>query len=40
MDDDGNGKENRTRNIILGVLGGALLVIAVKLLFRWFSGEI
>ena len=40
MDDGGNGKEHRTRNIILGVLGGAFGIIAIKLLFKWINGEL
>ena len=40
MDNNGDGKENRTRNMILGVLGGALGIIAIKLLIKWVNGEI
>jgi hypothetical protein len=36
MDD----KENRTKKIVLGVLAGALGIIAIKLLFKWVNGEI
>lgn len=40
MDDDGKDDGNRTRNIVLGVLGGAVGIIVIKLLIRWINGEI
>ena len=40
VNDNGNGKENRTKKIVLGVLAGALGIIAIKLLFKWVNGEI
>jgi hypothetical protein len=40
LDDDGKDNPNRTRNMVLGVLGGAIGIIAIKLLFKWVNGEI
>jgi hypothetical protein len=37
---DGDKDENRVRNIVLGVLGGAIGIIVFKLLFKWINGEI
>lgn len=37
--DNGNGN-NGMRNVILGVLGGAVGIIVIKLLVKWVNGEI
>lgn len=38
--DDGDKNENRVRNVVLGVLGGAIGIIIIKLLYKWINGEI
>ncbi len=39
-DGDGDKNENRVRNIVLGVLGGAIGIIIIKLAIKWINGEI
>lgn len=38
--DNGKDDGNRTRNMVLAVLGGAVGIIVIKLLIRWINGEI
>ena len=40
MDDNGKDNPNRVRNMVLGVLGGAIGIIAIKLAFKWINSEI
>ena len=40
VDDDGKDNGNRTRNMVLGVLGGAIGIIVIKLAIKWINGEI
>ena len=40
MDDGGKDNPNRVRNMVLGVLGGAIGIIVIKLAIKWMNGEI
>jgi hypothetical protein len=40
MSDNDNDKGGGFRNVVIGVLAGAVGIIAIKLLIKWINGEI